>query len=130
MVARIIAINLGLRIKTQCWLIREFTYISRSSGLTRGPRETLSSAMNRNHWVYILASRRNGTLYIGVTNNLPRHIHAHRSGEGSTFTKTHNIKRLVWYERHDDLDTARRRERNLKRWRRSSKLKPIEDRQS
>jgi predicted GIY-YIG superfamily endonuclease len=54
----------------------------------------------QDYFVYILASRRNGTLYVGVTNDLARRVHEHRTGAADGFTRKHNVKRLVWYETH------------------------------
>jgi len=76
--------------------------------------------------VYILASKRNGTLYIGVTNDLSARIFAHREGRGSLFTKKYNIKMLVWYETYDMVTDAIQRETSLKRWPRKWKLELIE----
>ena len=76
--------------------------------------------------VYILASKRNGTLYIGVTNNLPARIYAHREGRGSTFTRKYGVKLLVWYETYDMVTDAIQRETSLKRWPRKWKLELIE----
>ena len=76
--------------------------------------------------VYILASKRNGTLYIGVTNNLFARIHAHREGRGSAFAKKCNVKMLVWYETYDMVTEAIQRETSLKRWPRKWKLALIE----
>jgi putative endonuclease len=72
-------------------------------------------------WVYIMASGRDGTLYIGVTSDLPRRVFEHREGLIDGFTKTYALKRLVWYERHDDIRTAIQREKTLKHWRRAWK---------
>jgi putative endonuclease len=76
--------------------------------------------------VYILASKRNGTLYVGVTNNLPARIQAHREGRGSVFTKKYRLKILVWYETFDMVVDAIQRETSLKRWPRNWKLALIE----
>ncbi len=81
----------------------------------------------RNYAVYILASRRNGTLYIGVTNNLALRVYQHRSGAGSTFTAKYGVKILVWYEFYNDVNEAIAREKQLKKWERKWKLKLIED---
>ncbi len=67
-------------------------------------------------WVYIMASGRDGTLYIGVTSDLPRRVFEHREGLVDGFTKTYGLKRLVWYDRHDDIRTAIQREKTLKHW--------------
>jgi putative endonuclease len=76
--------------------------------------------------VYILASKRNGTLYIGVTNNLPERIYAHRCGTASAFTKKYNIKMLVWYETYGMVTDAIQRETTMKHWLRKWKLELIE----
>ncbi len=73
-------------------------------------------------YVYILASKRNGTLYTGVTNSLAARIFAHREGKGSVFTKKYNVKILVWYETHDMVVDAIQRETSIKRWPRKWKL--------
>ena len=72
--------------------------------------------------IYILASNRNGTLYIGVTTNLPERIFAHRNGTGSAFTKKYGVKHLVWYETYDIVKDAIQRETTLKHWLRKWKL--------
>jgi putative endonuclease len=77
-------------------------------------------------YVYILASRRNGTLYTGVTNNLAARIAAHREGRASAFTRRYNVKMLVWYEVHDLVTSAIQRETSIKRWPRKWKLALIE----
>jgi len=73
-------------------------------------------------FVYILASKPNGTLYIGVTNDIVRRIHQHRTGEGSEFVDEHDVTRLVHLERFDDIEEAIRREKQLKAWKRDWKL--------
>ncbi len=77
-------------------------------------------------FVYLLASRRNGTLYVGVTGDLVRRVHQHRTGALGGFTARYGVTRLVWYEAHDDIAAAIRREKCLKRWRRSWKLALVE----
>jgi putative endonuclease len=76
--------------------------------------------------VYILASRRNGTLYVGVTNNLVRRVKEHREGLVAGFTKRHGVKLLVYYEVHTDIGSAILREKRIKRWHRRWKLALIE----
>ena len=75
--------------------------------------------MPKGGYVYILASRRNGTLYVGVTADLVRRVHRHPSGEAGAFTRRHRMTRLVYYEVYDDIENAILREKRLKRWRRS-----------
>ncbi len=76
-------------------------------------------------WVYIVTNRRNGTLYIGVTNDLGRRIWEHREGLVDGFTKRYGLKRLVYAERHDDITEAIQREKTLKRWPRAWKVRLI-----
>lgn len=80
----------------------------------------------RVYFVYILASRRNGTLYVGVTNDLIGRVTEHRDGLIPGFTKRHGVKLLVYFEEHADIDEAIRREKRVKRWRRTWKLELIE----
>jgi putative endonuclease len=80
----------------------------------------------RQGYVYILASKRNGTLYIGVTTDLAARVFAHRNGTGSAFTKKYEVKILVWYETYDMVTDAIQRETNLKHWLRKWKLELIE----
>ncbi|MEI5689051.1 GIY-YIG nuclease family protein [Sphingomonas kyungheensis] len=76
--------------------------------------------------VYILASRRYGTLYIGVTSNLLARLVQHREGLIPGFTKAYGVRRLVWYERHATMEAAIIREKQLKEWRRAWKIVLIE----
>jgi len=76
--------------------------------------------------VYLLASQRNGTLYIGVTSNLIQRIWQHREGLAEGFTKKYRVKTLVWYELHTTMESAIAREKALKKWNRDWKLKLIE----
>ena len=86
--------------------------------------------MPRFFHVYILASQRNGTLYTGVTNDLARRTFEHRNGLGAGFTKRYGVHLLVWYETHDDIHVAIAREKQIKGWNRSWKLKLIEQENS
>lgn len=83
--------------------------------------------MDRPGYVYILASRRNGTIYIGVTSDLPCRIHEHKIGAVRGFTRRYGCKILVWYQAFDQLDEARRRELQMKEWKRAWKLRIIEE---
>jgi len=76
--------------------------------------------------VYILASYKNGTLYIGVTSDLPSRLEDHLNGIGSKFTRQHNVKRLVWFEDHPNMESAIQREKSLKRYPRQWKINLIE----
>jgi len=77
--------------------------------------------------VYILASKRNGTLYIGVTSNLSKRVWENREGVVEGFTKEYGVKTLVWYEVHDNAESAITREKQLKKWNRIWKLSLIEE---
>ena len=76
--------------------------------------------------VYIMTSKRNGTLYIGVTSNLLQRVWQHREGVVEGFTKTYDVKMLVWYEQHETMESAIGREKAMKKWNRAWKLKVIE----
>ena len=76
--------------------------------------------------VYILASERNGTLYVGVTSSLRHRIHQHREGLVEGFTKRYNVKQLVWFEFHADMPSAIAREKAIKAWKRAWKIELIE----
>ncbi|NQW12203.1 MAG: GIY-YIG nuclease family protein [Alphaproteobacteria bacterium] len=76
--------------------------------------------------VYILASRRNGTLYVGMTTNLARRMTQHRDGVFDGFTRRHGVSRLVWVEPQHTIGDAVTRERRIKRWRRTWTLALIE----
>ncbi|MBI1328670.1 MAG: GIY-YIG nuclease family protein [Alphaproteobacteria bacterium] len=77
-------------------------------------------------FVYIMASKRNGTLYTGVTSDMPGRPFAHREGRGSEFCKKYGVKMLVWFEEYPLYTDAIRRETNIKRWKRAWKLALIE----
>jgi putative endonuclease len=82
--------------------------------------------MSALYYVYILASKRNGTLYIGVTNNLARRVWEHREGLVGGFTKTYGVKHLVHYETFEDIHAAIHREDRLKKWKRQWKIDLIQ----
>ena len=77
-------------------------------------------------YVYILASRRNGTLYIGMTDDLHRRIYEHQTGAVPGFARKYGVKTLVWFEPHETRESAFLRERQLKKWNRAWKLALIE----
>ena len=77
-------------------------------------------------FVYVLASRRNGTLYVGMTDDLPRRAWEHRTGVVAGFTKKYGVKHLVWFETHETREGAFQRERQIKKWNRAWKLEAIE----
>ena len=77
-------------------------------------------------YVYILASRRNGTLYVGMTDDLGRRMWEHQQGLLRGFTKTYGVKILVWFEVHESREAAFARERAIKKWNRQWKIRMIE----
>ena len=78
------------------------------------------------YWVYILASRKHGTIYIGVTNDLIRRVYQHKNKLAKGFTNEYSVIRLVWFETYDDITAAIEREKKLKKWRREWKINLIE----
>ena len=82
--------------------------------------------MEKQACVYILASKRNGTLYIGVTSNIVKRIHEHRNDLADGFTKKYKVHDLVYFEPHEEMNTAITREKQIKKWNRSWKIELIE----
>jgi len=78
------------------------------------------------YYVYLLASRKHGTLYVGVTNDLARRVHEHKEGLHPGFTSPHAVARLVYFEIFDDPVFAITREKQIKKWKRDYKLNVIE----
>ena len=76
---------------------------------------------------YLLASRKNGTLYVGMTDDLARRVWEHRTGAYPGFTRRYGVKTLVWFEVHESRDAAFRRERQIKKWNRAWKIRLIEE---
>ncbi|MEW6357133.1 MAG: GIY-YIG nuclease family protein [Planctomycetota bacterium] len=91
------------------------------AGLTGSGR-----ARTKTLYVYILASKRNGTLYIGVTSDLAKRVWEHREKLINGFTKEYGVDRLVWYEAHGTAESAIAREKRIKKWRRAWKIALIE----
>ena len=83
--------------------------------------------MPRIGYVYIMASRRNGTLYTGVTSNLPLRVAQHKEGTFGGFSQRYGCKMLVWFEQHGDMEQAILREKRIKEWKRLWKLRLIEE---
>lgn len=83
--------------------------------------------MGRTFWVYILASKVGGTLYVGVTNDLVRRVYEHRQALREGFTADHAVNRLVYFEQFDQIESAIRREKRLKKWKRVWKIRLIEE---
>src|SRR6266540_4507578 len=84
-------------------------------------------AMDRAFYVYLLASGRNGTLYVGVTSNLIKRVWEHKESVVEGFTSEYGVNRLVWYEHHDSAEGAITREKQLKKWNRAWKIRLIEE---
>jgi len=78
-------------------------------------------------FVYIMAHRRRGATYIGVTNNLVRRVYEHRNSKGGGHTRSYNIGRLVWFEEHADIRDAIHMEKRLKKWEQAWKFELIEN---
>ena len=77
-------------------------------------------------WVYIMADRYRGTMYVGVTSDLPMRVHQHRTGDGSDFCRRYGLHRLVWAEHMPSIIDAISQEKRVKRWRREWKFELIE----
>jgi len=88
-----------------------------------GERITIKSMP---YYVYLMASGKNGTLYVGVTNDLVRRVYEHRTNVVDGFTRQYDVHHLVWFEATDDITTAIRREKQLKNWKRDWKIALIE----
>jgi len=86
--------------------------------------------MEKQFYVYMLASKRNGTLYLGVTSDIVKRVWQHKNGLAEGFTKKYGIKRLVYYEIHEDAENAMKREKQLKKWRRAWKVELVEEKNS
>ena len=86
----------------------------------------IQSMPSKTYYVYILAIKRNGTLYVGVTNNLQRRIYEHKNNLAKGFTQKYNIHNLVYYEETNDVNIAIEREKQIKSWSRKKKLALIE----
>lgn len=83
--------------------------------------------MSKLGFVYIMASEQNGTLYLGVTSDLPKRVWEHREGVVPGFTRKYGCKMLVWYEAYSSIEEARHRELQMKEWKRDWKLRRIEE---
>ena len=82
--------------------------------------------MAKHFFVYLLASERNGTLYVGVTSDLVKRVWQHKEGDVEGFTRKYGVKSLVWFEPHVSADSAITREKQIKRWKRLWKIELIE----
>ena len=82
--------------------------------------------MAKGGWVYIMADRYRGTMYVGVTANLAARVYQHRTGKGSDFCRRYGLARLVWAEQGDDIQSCIAHEKRVKRWRREWKFALVE----
>ena len=82
--------------------------------------------MSGQYYVYLLASRRNGTLYVGVTSDLIKRVHGHKNNLVEGFTKKYNVHNLVYFETTEDINSAIAREKQIKKWKRAWKIELIE----
>ena len=104
------------------WEFAPVWTIGRMCGYATAARNALGSMF----YVYLLASKPYGTLYVGTTSDLARRVWEHKNRVVSGFTKRYGIDRLVWFEVHDLAETALRREKQIKEWKRDSKINLIE----
>ena len=81
----------------------------------------------KTYYVYMLASQKNGTLYIGVTNHLERRLYEHKNHLAQGFTAKYNVTRLVWFEQTYSIEAAIEKEKSMKKWKRAWKIRLIEE---
>lgn len=81
----------------------------------------------KTYYVYILASKRNGTLYVGVTSNLVKRVYEHKNDLVKGFTQRYKVHKLVYFEQTENVESAIKREKNIKSWKRAWKLKRIDE---
>jgi putative endonuclease len=86
----------------------------------------MEANMERQPCVYLLASKRHGTLYVGVTSSLVKRVWEHKQHAVAGFTSKYHVTRLVWYESHESMYAAIQREKSIKRWRREWKISLVE----
>jgi len=107
--------------------MKSYPLLEAPSGKRQHPGRKEQTMTKREPAVYIMASKRNGTLYTGVTSDLPRRAWEHQHGLVEGFTKKYNVHLLVYYEYHDSMHSAITREKQIKKWNRAWKLKLIEE---
>ena len=83
--------------------------------------------MEKQFYVYILANDRNGTLYVGVSSDLIKRVWQHKEKLVDGFTKTYEVEKLVWFEKHENAESAITREKRIKKWNREWKVRLIEE---
>jgi putative endonuclease len=99
----------------------------RGASILRASPESITPAVAMAYYVYLLASKKHGTLYLGVTNNIVRRAYEHRTKAVDGFTKRYDVDKLVWFEIYDNIANAITREKELKKWRRDWKIRLIEE---
>lgn len=108
------------------WFRDERLYRIESSYVRRS-REGGNPVFMKQYYVYIMASKKNGTLYIGVTSDLVKRIYEHKQNLADGFTKEYNVHSLVYYEQHNESEEAILREKQMKKWNRKWKIRLIEE---
>jgi putative endonuclease len=101
-------------------------HTSRAKNKTHHPDGSRDPAKMSTHYIYILASKRNGTLYVGVTNDLIRRVYEHRNDFVEGFTRKYGVHRLVYFEQCEDFDSVLQREKRIKEWKKKWKIELIE----
>ena len=103
-------------------------FMMKLSSLRRqGSKLLLPFCMSKYYWVYIITSSKNGTLYVGVTNDLRRRVHEHKHQMVKGFTQKYCIHHLVYFERHENPESAITREKQIKKWKRLWKIRLINE---
>ena len=88
---------------------------------------TRKTDMTKRYFVYLLSNKKNGTLYIGITNDLVRRVYEHKSKHVEGFSKKYNLSRLVWFDETSDVNAAIEKEKQMKKWKRAWKVGLIEE---
>src|SRR4051794_5218014 len=107
--------------------ISSMLHISSFRGARSASPESITTIRAMAYYVYLLASKKHGTLYLGVTRNLVRRVYEHRAKPVESFTSRYGVDKLVWFEIYDAAATAIAREKELKKWRRDWKIRLIEE---
>jgi putative endonuclease len=103
-----------------------FSFVIPGRRAAANPEPITTGPSLLDYYVYLLASRKHGTLYVGVTNDLVRRVYEHKTKAAPGFTSRYGVDRLVWFECYDDPIAAIEREKDIKKWRREWKIRLIE----
>ena len=122
-----LAQEMGGRVCGWLILVAAHPQIPSFRGAAEGREPGIHTPQQRMYYVYLTASRKHGTLYLGVTNDLVRRIYEHKTKVVPRFTSRYNVVRLVWFECYDDPTSAIAREKVIKKWRRDWKIRLIEE---